>query len=91
MNARKSVNLVKGKPPSAKSPHREVGDKEEEGEKTDKPNARRQMPVVIEGDGEDEEEYEGADKPKARRRMPVVAVVGEERKIRIESLSLGNR
>jgi len=54
-----------------------VGDKEEEGEKTDKPNARRQMPVVIEDDGDDEE-YEGADKPKARRRMPVVTEVGEE-------------
>ncbi|KAI4618059.1 uncharacterized protein J4E87_008068 [Alternaria ethzedia] len=75
--AMNNVNLVKGKPPSAKSPHREVGDKEEEGEKTDKPNARRQMPVVIEDDGDDEE-YEGADKPKARRRMPVVTEVGEE-------------
>ncbi|KAI4686859.1 hypothetical protein J4E81_008521 [Alternaria sp. BMP 2799] len=78
IEARKNVNLVKDKPPSAKSPHREVGDKEEEGEKTDKSNARRHMPVVIENDGDDEEEYEGADKPKARRRMPVVAEVGEE-------------
>ncbi|KAI4711708.1 hypothetical protein J4E89_003150 [Alternaria sp. Ai002NY15] len=39
VEARKNVNLLKGKPPSTKSPNCEVGDKEEEGEKTDKPNA----------------------------------------------------
>ncbi|KAI4928124.1 uncharacterized protein J4E92_005607 [Alternaria infectoria] len=55
IEARKNVNLVKGKPPSTKSPDCEVGDKEEEGEKTDKPKARRRMPVVAEV-GEEEEE-----------------------------------